>query len=178
MTHWRSIILWGVALLVLITVNVMIVQKERLIAQGVTIFLELAPVDPRSLIQGDYMQLRYALADDVQGTDFANRDTDFADRRADFADHGVVVIQLDEQRIATFVRLHDPQQPLSADEQLLTYHQRGRNLYFGPDAFFFQEGHALYYEDATYAELRVSDTGESVLIGLRGAKLEELVPEE
>lgn len=164
MTRWRSIILWSVALLVLITVNVMIVQKERLIAQGDSIFLELAPVDPRSLIQGDYMQLRYAMAEDVQEIEHPNR--------------GVVVIQLDKQRIATFVRLHDAQQPLSADEQLLTYHQQEGSLYFGADAFFFQEGNGLYYADAIYAELRVSDTGESVLIGLRGAELEELVPEE
>lgn len=164
MTRWRSIILWTVALLILIWVNVLIVQQERLIAQGTSIFLELAPVDPRSLIQGDYMQLRYAMAEDVQETDFADR--------------GTVVIQLDEQQIATFVRLHDPQQPLSADEQLLTYHQQEGSLYFGPDAFFFQEGHGLYYASATYAELRVSDSGESVLIGLRGAELEELVPEE
>ncbi len=163
-TRWRSIILWSVALLVLITINVMIVQKERLIAQGDSIFLELAPVDPRSLIQGDYMQLRYAMAEDVQEIEHSNR--------------GAVVIQLDEQRIATFVRLHDPQQPLSADEQLLTYQQQEGSLYFGPDACFFQEGHGLYYADATYAELRVSETGESVLIGLRGAELEELVPEE
>ena len=163
-THWRSIILWFVALLVLVTVNVMIVQKERLIAQGTSIFLELAPVDPRSLIQGDYMQLRYALTDDVETTDFGKR--------------GTVVIQLDEQRIATFVRLHDPQQPLGANEQLLMYHQQDGTLYFGPDAFFFQEGHALYYASATYAELRVNDTGESVLIGLRGPELQELGPRE
>ena len=110
------------------------------------------------------MQLRYAMAEEVQEIEHSNR--------------GTVVIQLDEQRIATFVRLHDAQQPLSADEQLLTYHQQNGTLYFGPDAFFFQEGHGLYYADATYAELRVSDSGESVLIGLRGAELEELVPEE
>lgn len=163
MTRWRSIILWTVALLVLIWVNVLIVQQERLIAQGTSIFLQLAPVDPRSLIQGDYMRLRYAIADEVRETEHSNR--------------GTVVIQLDEQRIGTFVRLHDAQQPRSAGEQLLTYHQQNGTLYFGPDAFFFQEGHAQYYENATYAELRVSDTGESVLIGLRGAQLEELAPE-
>jgi len=164
MSQSRSIILWFVAILVLVWVNVLIVQQERLIAQGTSIFLQLAPVDPRSLIQGDYMQLRYAITNDVQATEFATR--------------GTVVIKLDEQRIATFVRLHDPQQPLRADEQLLTYHQQEGTLYFGPDAFFFQEGHAQYYENAAYGELRVSDTGESVLIGLRGVELEELVPEE
>ena len=164
MTRWRSIILWSVALLVLIWVNVLIVQQERLIAQGTSIFLQLAPVDPRSLIQGDYMQLRYAMAQEVQETEHSNR--------------GTVVIQLDEQQIATFVRLHDPELPLSANEQLLSYYQQNGTLYFGPDAFFFQEGHGLYYANATYAELRVSETGESVLIGLRGAELEELVPEE
>lgn len=52
-------------LLVLLAVNLMVLNKESSLAQGRTVFLELAPVDPRSLMQGDYMVLRYALADQV-----------------------------------------------------------------------------------------------------------------
>src|SRR5205807_976804 len=41
----------------------LVVEKERLLAEGAPILLELRPRDPRSLMQGDYMELRYALAD-------------------------------------------------------------------------------------------------------------------
>ncbi|MFX7329222.1 GDYXXLXY domain-containing protein, partial [Acinetobacter baumannii] len=34
-------------------------QKEMLLKEGQLVLLPLAPVDPRSLMQGDYMALRY-----------------------------------------------------------------------------------------------------------------------
>ena len=52
-------------LLVLGIANFAIWQKEDVLANGRTILLELAPVDPRSLMQGDYMALRFRLAADV-----------------------------------------------------------------------------------------------------------------
>ena len=36
-------------------------SNERILSGGQTVLLELAPVDPRSLMQGDYMALNYAL---------------------------------------------------------------------------------------------------------------------
>ena len=42
--------------------NYAIIQKERLLASGTPVLEELAPVDPRSLIQGDYMRLDYAIS--------------------------------------------------------------------------------------------------------------------
>ncbi|WP_319022245.1 GDYXXLXY domain-containing protein, partial [Proteus mirabilis] len=47
--------------LVLAFVNAAIWQKEALIGTGTTVYVELAPVDPRSLMQGDYMRLAFAL---------------------------------------------------------------------------------------------------------------------
>ena len=52
--------------LILAVVNLAIWQNERLIKQGETLLLELAPVDPRSLMQGDYMALRFAMADAIR----------------------------------------------------------------------------------------------------------------
>ena len=40
----------------------MVVQKEAVLEEGHLVLLALAPVDPRSLMQGDYMTLRYAVA--------------------------------------------------------------------------------------------------------------------
>jgi uncharacterized membrane-anchored protein len=37
------------------------------------VFLELAPVDPRSLMQGDYMVLRYKIAEGVMADSIPKR---------------------------------------------------------------------------------------------------------
>ncbi|CAG0878818.1 unnamed protein product [Cyprideis torosa] len=50
--------------IILAVVNWSIVGKEKHLADGRKIYLELAPVDPRSLMQGDYMALRFRLADE------------------------------------------------------------------------------------------------------------------
>ena len=51
--------------LVLGAVNWSIFAKERIKTNGERIFLALAPVDPRSLMQGDYMALRFEIADRI-----------------------------------------------------------------------------------------------------------------
>ncbi|UUZ46717.1 GDYXXLXY domain-containing protein [Massilia sp. B-10] len=56
------------ALAVLAVANTGIWQKEKLIAEGLLIFVELAPVDPRSLMQGDYMQLRFRMLPEIERT--------------------------------------------------------------------------------------------------------------
>ena len=158
----RNTIMWIVALLTIVLVNGLIIQKERLISHGQTVFLELAPADPRSLIQGDYMRLRYALAQDVR---------DHAP-----SDDGYLVLSVDGRNIASLVRIHDPQVPLAEGELLLRYRVRGRGVRLGAESFFFQEGHARHYGPARYGELKVAESGESVLVGLRGPDLEPLGP--
>ena len=46
-------------LLLLGYLNWSIYQKEQTLRDGQLVLFELAPVDPRSLMQGDYMSLRY-----------------------------------------------------------------------------------------------------------------------
>ena len=48
----RGVALAGL-LLVLAAVNYSIYGKEEIVRSGETVYLELAPVDPRSLMQGD-----------------------------------------------------------------------------------------------------------------------------
>ena len=50
-------------ILVLLAVNWNIMQREHLLNDGKLVLLELAPVDPRSLMQGDYMALRFKITD-------------------------------------------------------------------------------------------------------------------
>ena len=46
-------------LLLLGYLNWSIYQKEQTLRDGQLVLFELAPVDPRSLMHGDYMSLRY-----------------------------------------------------------------------------------------------------------------------
>lgn len=158
----QNLLLWLFALLVLGVVNVLVLQKEQLSTHGQVLFLELAPVDPRSLIQGDYMRLQYAISREVDNNSEA-RD-------------GFIVIRLDASNIAQYVRIHDQHTPLAQNELLLPFRVRAFDVRIGPESFFFQEGHATYYNNARYAELRVSKSGDVLLTGLRGNALEELGP--
>jgi len=158
----RNLLLWLFAILVLVVVNILVVQKERLSANGQVVLLELAPVDPRSLIQGDYMRLRYSISGEVE-SNIDQKD-------------GFIVVRLDKDNIAEYVRIHDLQIPLAHGELLLRYRQRAFDVRIGPESFFFQEGHAKYYNNARYGELRVSDSGDVLLVGLRGDRLEQLGP--
>ena len=129
-------------------------QKEQLLAHGDVVLLELAPVDPRSLIQGDYMRLDYALTRAIPGT-------------ADWSHDGAVVVSVDGDGVARFVRRHEPGQALGQGERILRYRKRGKRVRVATDAYFFQEGRARKYAGARYGELRVEKDGSSVLVGLR-----------
>ena len=152
----------GLAILVL--ANHSIYSRERLLAEGRVALLELAPVDPRSLMQGDYMALSFRVSNEAFG------------RRAqkDLAD-GRIVLQLDERGVARFSRMDDGS-PLAANELRIRYRVRDDQVKFATNAYFFQEGTGTIYERARYGEFRVAPDGECLLTGLRGAKLEPLGP--
>jgi uncharacterized membrane-anchored protein len=148
-------------------------QKERVLAEGQTVFLPLAPVDPRSLMQGDYMVLRYALELEMrhrQGTD------PFGELPRDVPRHGNLVIAVDERGVGHFARFDDDR-PLAPHERLLEYRLRedwGSSLRIGGESFFFEEGSADVYAGAQFGELVIADDGEAVLVGLRDHNLQPL----
>ena len=161
----------GGLLLVLLVPNLAILQKERLLKEGKMMLLELAPVDPRSLIQGDYMRLDYAVARGLSGPRGFQDDESRAPR---VPRDGYIVVRLDDRGVASFVRWHDERTPLAAGEHLLQYRRRGNTIRIATDAFYFQEGHAQRYERARYGELRVDASGGSVLVGLRDSLQRQL----
>lgn len=152
--------------LVLGVVNYDIWQKQRVVESGQRILLELRPVDPRSLIQGDFMLLRYAEAV------FPG-----ARARETMPRTGAIVLALDDADIATFVR-YDDGSALADNEVRLQYRlmpARG-DLKLGAESFFFEEGQAEVYEGARYGVLRVDDNGASVLVGLADAEGRLITP--
>jgi len=158
----RSLLILAGLLLALGVVNASILRYERLLDHGVPVLLELAPVDPRSLMQGDYMRLRFALSDEIA-----------AARRAAglTARSGYAVLRPDARAVATFVRLQDEASPLQPGEVALRYRVRRGAVLVASDAFFFAEGRAAHFAAARYGELRVADDGTALLAALRDAGL-------
>ena len=160
----RKVIAVLAGLVVLGAANWTIQSRERLLADGRVVLLELAPVDPRSLIQGDYMALRFKAADDA-----------FGGARQESAADGRLVVKLDARGVGRFVR-RDAGEPIAVDEVALRYRVRDGRVKFATNAFFFQEGHAKHYERARFGEFRVAPSGELLLTGLRGEHLDRLGP--
>ncbi len=147
----RRIVILGVLVLFLSAFNWSIVKKERTLTNGQTMLLRLVPIDPRSLMQGDYMILRYNLARQVSHGQLKAK--------------GRIVVSLDTNGVANFVRIHTGAD-LAQNEHVLVYRNR-KGLRLGAESFFFQEGHAELYSGAQYGELKVDSSGNSVLVGLR-----------
>jgi len=160
----RLMIVVAVTLGILVIINTQIVVKQGIIEDGRIMLLRLAPRDPRSLMQGDYMALRYAMADPVARATEAAGITD-----------GRVVVELAANGEADFVGLYQGQ-PLSQGQQLLRFRKRGESVRLASDAYFFEEGQWQTFNDARFGELRVDDDGDAVLTGLRNADGDRLGP--
>ncbi len=127
-------------------------KKETLLAEGDLLLFELAPVDPRSLIQGDYMTLRYAVSrgwtpDSLPKT-------------------GYIVVTKDENGIAQRERLQAGTSPLDPGEYLVNYTSTRWRLKIGAESYFFEEGQGARFEAAAYGGVRVDGKGNSLLVGL------------
>jgi uncharacterized membrane-anchored protein len=150
----RSYIMIALSIFVLGALNYGIYDKQKIKDHGETVLLELAPVDPRSLMQGDYMRLRYAIERAIPKEEQKN-----------LPKRGYMIIQPDENNVAQFVRFHGSEQ-LKNQEKLLHFHKKYNSVRIVPDSFLFQEGHAKYYEDAKYGVFKFDNKGNHVLVGL------------
>jgi uncharacterized membrane-anchored protein len=154
------VLLAGLALLGF--VNFGIYQRERLLTDGQIVLLKLSPIDPRSLMQGDYMRLNFEAADQAFPWP----------RRSSLAD-GHIVVALDPRRVGRFRRFADGR-PLARDEIALRYRIREGQPNFATNAYFFEEGQAQAYAAAAYGEFRVGADGEMILTQLRDARFRAL----
>ncbi|WP_148253433.1 GDYXXLXY domain-containing protein [Aidingimonas lacisalsi] len=166
----NKIIAAAATLVILAVVNWAIWDKEQQLAEGEVVYLALAPVDPRSLMQGDYMALNFEIGNRIREALHERESGEGVPRAA----NGHVIVTLDEQRVAHFQRLGSDQQTLADDEMRLRYRVRDGRVEFATDAFFFQEGQAERYEPARYGRFRVNEQGDPLLVALYDDDLERL----
>ena len=146
-------------LLICVIVIHAVIGFERTLRDGQWVLLELAPVDPRSLMQGDYMALRFAV--DAQ-------------------------LPRGEQPLPVYAYLHigaggravlaGTGSQLATEPGVVSMRIRrgsaGASL--GPNAFFFQEGTATVYEQARWGGFRVAADGTALLAALYDEELQLL----
>ncbi len=158
MKKYKWIIIPLNLVLLLIYFNHSISKKEELLKEGQLVLLELAPVDPRSLMQGDYMALQYKISENI---DFGN-----------IPKRGYCVVVLDEKGRAGKVRFQKDLTPLNKGEHLIEYTSSDKwNVNIGAESFFFQEGQAEKFEKAKYGGVKIDKNGNSLLIGLYDEQL-------
>ena len=139
----------------------LIVKHQWHLTHAKSIFVELVPVDPRSILQGDYMALRYNLVLRAGGLgQFEN------------SGHVLSYVQLDQQQRIRLTTL-TPQaqaQPL----WLKNPTNQVQDLYPAANSFLFAEGLADCYAQATHAELKVNAEGRAMLVNLTADDLQPL----
>lgn len=161
-------------LVILALLNFAIYKREVHIKEGEVAFLRLAPVDPRSLMQGDYMALRFSVARSIRNA--LPRDDEYTYRtwrRKIDGNDGFVVVNLNEKKVATFEAIYD-KQILKKNQMLLQYRIRSGTVKFATNAFFFEEGTAKRYEKAVYGEFRVNKKHELLLVDMYDKDLSKI----
>jgi uncharacterized membrane-anchored protein len=154
------ILLFSVALVVGIFLSETY-QKEQVLKDGELVLLKLVPLDPRSLMQGDYMALRYAVTRELNPDSIPAR--------------GYCILRLDENGVGHNSAIRKNKGDLKEGEIAIRYYYNERFVSIGAESYFFEEGSASKFDSAKYGGLRVSKNGSSVLVGLynEGLKLIE-----
>ncbi|MEF9947391.1 MAG: GDYXXLXY domain-containing protein [Comamonas sp.] len=153
------------AVLVFGAVNWDVRGKEQVIAHGQRILVPLIPVDPRSLMQGDYMALRFDLPPAVS-EGLANITAPTAYVRA----------AVDGQGIATVQALVSDGKQAGAGEVILPLKRLKGQWVLVTDAYFFPEGQGTHFESGKYGDFRVLPDGRALLVGLADAEGKPIEP--
>ncbi len=135
-------------------------SSERLLTTGSVVKLELQPLDPRSLLQGDYVQLRYTISELPKAVS------------EDLDDRGIegrveIVLARNDQGIHEFDRIYTSGETLGADEIVINGKKESyywNQITYGIENYFIPEGTGLEVEqNAHFAYVRIGSNGNAML---------------
>lgn len=152
------VLILGVLLLQMSFVSFQMITNEKLINEGKIITLKLAPVDPRSMIQGDYVRLQYEIGE-----------VKLSEERHE--GRAYLLLKRDAEEIYRVSKVYkeqiDPTKVhLAEDEVIITGKYNGYDqIIFGIESYFVQEGTGLEVEqNAEFAKVVVSKKGDALLL--------------
>jgi uncharacterized membrane-anchored protein len=137
-----------------------ILGNERVLRDGRMVLLRLAPVDPRSLMQGDYMTLAF----------------DLPERRAEPSarqpggPQPVAIGTVGADQVLQVTEIALKRRALAPDQIAIALGVKGGTYVVGSDAWFFKEGDAARFTGARYGIFRVTPDGTALLAGLADEK--------
>ena len=159
-------------------VNYKVQQFEDVLATGKPVVLKIAPVDPRSLMQGDYMILNYAILSEFQQSQVlsesnesldsnepidtveSNETTGIDESSRPSGKKAYILVHLDKNHVATFC---EEQSEIPTDFKhctpnvYLPIRYKGWLPELPSQDYFFAEGKGEHYAQAEYAEYRFKD---------------------
>ncbi len=131
--------------------------NEAIISGGRQIYLALAPVDPRSLIQGDYMRLNFSVPGQPRRR---GEGTMLGQRRWGIA-------SVDDRQVATIEKVvADVPATIAPGQLVLPLRYKQHRWIVGTDAWFFKEGTAEKWQQARFGKFRVGPDGTALLVGM------------
>ena len=166
---------------ILAILNYSVFERETLRRDGELVLLELVPVDPRSIMQGDYMVLRYSVVQKANAA-WQQIRKDNEEQKAPGNGTGKIVLQLDGQARASFARFYKESETLAENECLISFEfhaSAGVNpIRLMPESFFFQEGYGQAFSLARFGMMRIGANGAHSLVGLANEAGETINPEQ
>jgi uncharacterized membrane-anchored protein len=162
-TNRRRTTVWLLAAVTLLQLGFLSAQTARSewhLAHGQTIKLELAPVDPRSMLQGDYVILSYEVSrpewDEAQWN------------RLESKGKAALVLAPDGAGVYRLERLYEEGSSLQEGEVLIRGKWDGyRGFDFGIEHYFIPEGTGIdLVNQVRYAEVKLSSKGDAILVRL------------
>jgi uncharacterized membrane protein/uncharacterized membrane-anchored protein len=164
--------------IVLAAVNSGIYQREGILRDGQRVVLALAPVDPRSLMQGDYMALSFDVAVQAYRQIYAAGERQ-GDAAAPRQDHGYLLLRPDANGVFGLAGLLASPEQANGDDAgrhdvALAFKVRNHRVRVVTDAWFFPEGQAQHFAAAKYGEFRVGRDGTGLLVRMLDGDLQPL----
>lgn len=144
--------------------NTTIVAYEHILNHGEIVRLEIAPVDPRSLIQGDYMRLAYRLESTVQSQLYEQNVQDKV-YEGPFLQNILprkysLNYTLDENYVMQWADKNEGVETASITIQIDDFNEANIRI---SHEYFFEEGQAERFEQAKYAEFKRGINGKLLL---------------
>lgn len=135
-------------------------NTQRALQTAKTVYLKIEPVDPRALLSGDYMQLRY----DFERPYLAKQGQTLV---LQVGENNVLQLpaaaQKEEDKTAQMQNV--PDKAAKEQPQTVSIKTLGPG-YRVPHQFYFQEGTGKKYQNAAYAKAAVLPNGSILLLGL------------
>ncbi|AMP00421.1 GDYXXLXY family protein [Collimonas arenae] len=156
--HLPAFVIAAVATLLLL--NGIVWQHEQTLKHGRAVLLQLRPVDPRSLMQGDYMALDYQLTQQV-GQLLSTTNATAGEGQA-----LAVMLRADADGVAQLQRIAKAGEQAQSDEILLRLKWENSGARLPSQSYFFAEGEGARFAKARYAIFRVANDGTALLSGL------------